>query len=461
MTKVSVIIPIYNGARYLRESLDSVIQQSLDDIEIICVDDASTDLTPVILKEYSKTFSKMKIITNTENCGAGISRNRGLNYAEGKYVIFLDADDIFEKDMLVQAFHRIEKYDADICVFNEDRFTYNIVNRMKYDYPRMYWNKLEKMGVFSPESIKDIIFNIWNGWPWDKLFKRSFVLDNKLHFQEIKSSEDGLFVHGALSVAEKITCIDKIYVHHREGVTTSLSNQRDDSWECCCSYLKALKSYLDDHGNFIKYKKSFINWAADFLYWNYWSLNGKNREKLFYLLKDNVLKDLEILGYARTEFYNDFYYWFAHGIDKCDTYEDCRIPVKGIHRWEEMMCHNMKKIEVLFRFLKAHSYRTAVWHAGERGKIFLEKYDQKGDIIKVYDEDDKKAGKSFAGRYPIEPFHSLTCRNIDFIIVTNRNFFDTIAKKIKEENVDIFVFNLDLYLTSFRAFPITFEACIL
>lgn len=460
MTKVSVVIPVYNGATYLRECLDSILQQSLKEIEVICIDDASIDATPMILQEYSGNYNKIRIITNIVNCGAGASRNRGLDIAKGEYVIFLDSDDIFEKDMLYQAFQQIEKYDADICVFREDKFTDNISGHTEYVYSRECWGDLQKMGVFSPEDIKEIIFNIWNGWPWDKLFRKKFLLENKLRFQEIRSSEDGLFVHGALSVAKKITCLNQIYVHHRVDVATSLSNQRDDSWKCCYLYLKALKRYLIERNNFSKYKKSFINWAVDFLYWNYWSLNEQNRQKLFYLLKEDILDELGLLEYTRDEFYNGFYYWFVHTIKSCSTYNDCLIPVEMTQRWEAMLYHNKEKMEKLFRFIRTHQYRTAVWGAGVRGKTFLCKYDKRKEIIKVYDKDFKRKGEKFAGKYIIDCFDSVTCKDIDFIIVTNSIYFDSIVKNVKKVKSDISILDLELYFTLYLSFPLSLEECI-
>lgn len=120
MIKISVVVPVYNGEKYLQECLDSILNQTLEEIEIICIDDASTDQTSSILQQYKSQQSRIKIITNPINSGPGVSRNKGLDKATGKYVIFLDADDIFEKDMLNQVFQRMEHDSADICTFGED-----------------------------------------------------------------------------------------------------------------------------------------------------------------------------------------------------------------------------------------------------------------------------------------------------------------------------------------------------
>ena len=120
MIKISVVVPIYNGEAYLRECLDSILSQTLEEIEVLCIDDGSTDSCLQILHQYEENDKRIKIISNTKNSGPGTSRNKGLEKARGKYVIFLDADDVFEKELLELAFSRAEIYQTDICIFRED-----------------------------------------------------------------------------------------------------------------------------------------------------------------------------------------------------------------------------------------------------------------------------------------------------------------------------------------------------
>ncbi|NBH20428.1 glycosyltransferase family 2 protein, partial [Clostridiaceae bacterium] len=176
MIKVSVVIPVYNGEAYLEECMDSILFQTLKEIEVICVDDGSTDHCSELLQKYKEMDSRVKVITNQRNSGPGTSRNKGLEKARGKYVIFLDADDVFEEELLELAFSRAEIYQTDICIFREDEFSDSIKKRTEYPYSRFSIEKLEKRGVFSPKDVKDVLFNLWNGWAWDKLFLREFVL---------------------------------------------------------------------------------------------------------------------------------------------------------------------------------------------------------------------------------------------------------------------------------------------
>ena len=97
--KVSVIIPVYNTEKYLRQCLDSIVNQTLIDIEIICIDDGSTDMSLKILEEYSRADSRFTILHQT-NQYAGVARNRGLDEAKGKYIFFMDSDDYCDLQLL-------------------------------------------------------------------------------------------------------------------------------------------------------------------------------------------------------------------------------------------------------------------------------------------------------------------------------------------------------------------------
>ena len=117
MVKVSVIIPVYNVEPYLKQCMDSVVGQTLKDIEIICVDDGSTDGSLDILREYAAEDNRIQIIEQ-KNAGAGAARNNGMRHATGKYLSFLDSDDFFEPRMLEKAYDLAEKDQADLSLIH-------------------------------------------------------------------------------------------------------------------------------------------------------------------------------------------------------------------------------------------------------------------------------------------------------------------------------------------------------
>ena len=121
MVKVSVIIPVFNVEDYLKQCLDSVVHQTLKDIEIICVNDSSTDKSLDILEEYAKTDWRIRVITQP-NAGAGAARNKGMDVATGKYLAFLDSDDFFELNMLEKAYEMAEDEQSDLVVYKSDQY---------------------------------------------------------------------------------------------------------------------------------------------------------------------------------------------------------------------------------------------------------------------------------------------------------------------------------------------------
>jgi len=179
--KVSVIVPIYNVEKYLRQCLQSIADQSLKEIEIICVDDGSTDASPKIVQEFAEKDSRFIAVTQ-ENGGAGKARNTGLRMAKGKYMSFLDSDDFFDKDMLLEAYNTAEQYGADFSVFKSDQY-YENENTFKQVSWTVRYPDLPPYQPFSRRAITENVFKIFVGWAWDKLYNREFVMKNNLWFQ--------------------------------------------------------------------------------------------------------------------------------------------------------------------------------------------------------------------------------------------------------------------------------------
>ena len=168
--KVSVIIPVYNAERYLKQCLDSIINQTLKEIEIICVDDGSTDSSLEILKKYEKKDGRVQIIQQ-KNQFAGVARNNGLKIARGKYVFFIDSDDFCEISLLNSVFLVAEKNNVDIVAF--DHYLYDEKNKTnKRIYDVNYRNIIEKKNnIFNYKDFPTRIMSSINPVPWNKLIK--------------------------------------------------------------------------------------------------------------------------------------------------------------------------------------------------------------------------------------------------------------------------------------------------
>ncbi|WP_288695302.1 glycosyltransferase family 2 protein [uncultured Brachyspira sp.] len=226
MIKISVIVPVYNVEDYLKECLDSIINQTLKEIEILCIDDCGTDNSIDILKEYAKKDDRIRIISHKENKGLGPARNTGIKESKGEYISFIDSDDYISRDYLENLYNTIIKYDTDIVstinikrVVGEAISLYSInINKYLSIFQKIF-NKNHFEGI-SNANIKDEKENTKN-YPfvvaWNKLYKRSFLLDNDLFFMDIKKgSEDEDFYQRLLLNSPSISYNHKSIYYYRE-----------------------------------------------------------------------------------------------------------------------------------------------------------------------------------------------------------------------------------------------------
>ena len=302
--KVSVIIPVYNVEKYLRQNLDSVANQTLKDIEVICVDDGSTDSSFEIVKEYAEKDPRF-IAVSQENGGAGAARNNGLRRARGKYLSFLDSDDFFDERMLEEAYNKAEETKADFVVFRSDQY-YEETKEFKNVSWTLRYAEIPPYQPFGRRAMTDNVFKVFVGWAWDKLYNREFVLNNNLWFQEQRTSNDMLFVFSAVAIAKKIACVekDKILAHQRRNNKDSLSNTREKSWDCFYKALLALKQRLVDEGIYKELEKDYINYALHFSLWNLNTLAEPTYSKLYDKLKNEWWQELGVAGKDKGYFYN-------------------------------------------------------------------------------------------------------------------------------------------------------------
>lgn len=302
MVKVSVIIPVYNVERYLEQCLDSVINQTLKEIEIICVNDSSTDKSLGLLKEYAEKDNRIQVITQV-NAGAGAARNRGMAAATGKYLSFLDSDDFFELDMLEKAYNLAEKDETDLVVYKSDQY-----HTDKDEFVKVNWVVREKeippYHPFNHRQMTDNIFKVFVGWAWDKLFLKEFVDAHELKFQEQRTSNDMLFVFSAVALAKRISVVPEVLAHQRRDAKDSLSKTRENSWWCFHDALCALREKLQEERLFEELEKDYINYALHFTLWNYNTLLEPTKAELKDKLEKEWLAEFGIRGKPKEYFYN-------------------------------------------------------------------------------------------------------------------------------------------------------------
>lgn len=217
--KVSVIIPVYNGELHLRQCLDSVCGQTLQEIEIICVDDGSTDSSLKILKEYQEKDSRIQIYQQ-KNLYAGVARNTGKSHATGEYLVFWDCDDFFELNALELMYKKAVSLNADICVCGGNRYLDD--KKKIFPNPEYMQKKRIPKEIFNRQTNEKYILNFTNEAAWNKIFRREFIEEKELDFQPVRNGNDVYFVIHALCMASRITVVNKALVNYRTNQTQGL-----------------------------------------------------------------------------------------------------------------------------------------------------------------------------------------------------------------------------------------------
>ena len=252
--KVSVIIPVYNAEAYLEQCLDSVESQTLRDIEIICVDDGSTDASLAILRQHAEKDGRVRILQQ-KNQYAGVARNNGMAAASGEYYIFLDADDFFESVLLETLYTRGQELNADMVLCGADQYD---VSSGKFE--SMSWLLSEECfhaPVVSRETMANKIFQLTSLAPWNKLFSARFVKEHALQFQALPRANDAYFSMTALALAERIAAVDQVLVHYRVGMSTNLQAKNHLTPLAFCQALEAVKARLESEGLWPALRRSF------------------------------------------------------------------------------------------------------------------------------------------------------------------------------------------------------------
>lgn len=302
MAKVSVIIPVYNAEKYLSHCLNFVVEQTLPDIEIICVDNGSTDSSFSILQEYAAKDCRF-ILLQQQNKDTGVARNKGLQQAKGTYVIFLDTDHFFEQNLLELAYQAGIKDTADVILFEVDRFD-NYTKKFSEAKWLLKADLIPAKRTFSAKDIPDRIFNIVTPCLETKMFRRSFVLNENLLFQDTRNFFDVRFVMTALAIAERITFVSEPLVHYRVDVGCRHQVKiNKDLFNFYITYA-ALKEELVKRNCFHLFEQSFVNLAlSSCLYSLRASDNNYTKELLLYRMP-SLFQKLGISGHEDEYFYS-------------------------------------------------------------------------------------------------------------------------------------------------------------
>lgn len=231
--KLSVIIPVYNAERFLRQCLDSVFAQTIDDFEVICINDGSSDSSPEILREYAKAHENLVVI-DQENHGNGFARNYGISVARGDYIGFVDSDDFIRPDMFEKMVGVLTETGADISIANPflyDQNTHRVsVYRSMLDYYRM-----SRLGAFSPMEHPEVFSCLGC---WDKVYRRSLLIENRIEYPVNRIFEDHVFSYKSLVSARRAAVLKDSYYYYRKNAGQSITDKEKKDDPCKFDFLQ-------------------------------------------------------------------------------------------------------------------------------------------------------------------------------------------------------------------------------
>lgn len=284
---ISIVVPVYNVEKYINQCIDSILNQTYPHFELICVDDGSTDNSYKILKEYEKQDSRV-IVIQQKNQYAGVARNRGMEIAKGKYILFLDSDDFILENTFELLVEGAEKDKTDVLVFDSyqyDNTTQKVINTLWVALkPNMFGT-----GIKSAKEISDIVFDFTTPVPWNKFYLREFIKENNIKFQDLKRSNDMFFVYASLACANRIGVLNQKLYFYRDNNKESLQGSGDETPTIYAEALYALKEWLENRNYWNTFQKSFETMATSISLYNW---NNMKSIEAYHVLKDALKNEI-------------------------------------------------------------------------------------------------------------------------------------------------------------------------
>lgn len=310
--RVSVIVPVYNSMPHLERALESLRAQTVGDLEVICVDDGSSDDSLALLERYraDADFPALTVLTG-EHGGPGCARNRGLDVATGTYVYFLDADDFIEPHTLELACGRADELGLDVVIWDFWHFN-DRMGRDQHppvgtlDFPAFSDYPGHEGRVFSAADNPDAVFSAFGNWPWNKLFRRELIEESGLRFPPLFRTEDLPFTCMALVRARRMAVIYERLSHYRIRTGTSAMDNKDRHALDFLEALALFRGQLADAGLLDAYRVAYDRWALGSVVYNLNSLRDvASFSQVFRKLRAGGLERLGLLREPEEAFDNE------------------------------------------------------------------------------------------------------------------------------------------------------------
>lgn len=450
--KISVIVPVYNAEPFLHESLSSILNQTFKNIEVICVNDGSTDNSLNILYDFAEKDSRIKVITK-ENGGCGSARNKSLDNATGDYIYFFDPDDYVLPNAFEELYYNAVRNKSDLVMFKIARFRDG--EPIDYSIPGFEFEKIFKdvdfnNFTFNYKDIKRYVLNA-SFAPWTKLYKKSF-LDSYPDFRfDLNVAFDDVPFHvKSLLRASKISFIPEFFYHYRLSNPHSVNNTKSnqiDIFKIC----DLVETFLKESNHMEEFKDEFLEFKIQQIS-NY--IISCNYEEYYILAKQEFKKiDLSNSNIPRPLIEN------YHSVINSDSYDEYRtekgyspinkniadivdspkisviVPVYNTEKFisrclDSLINQSLKNIEII----------CVDDGSTDNSLEILKKYEQKDSRIKVFSKENQGAGS--ARNLGLENAKGEFINFIDSDDWLDLNTFKELYEKSKENNLDILMYQL-------------------
>lgn len=302
--KVSVVVPVYNSEKYLDKTMESLLKQTHDNFEIICVNDGSQDGSLEKLRAFERADNRV-IVVDKQNEGPSVARNVGIKMATGDYLCFVDADDFVEKTMLQRLVDAAETNAADVVVFGIDEFN----DEKKRFYPMRHAvvkGKVPIGVVFDPREVENYFENMV-GFTVNKLYRMSYFRSLNLEFPSIGAHEDAPFTYVASSVSDRVYVLNAILYHYRrERAEGSRSDDTETQYEYMLKALECMQTEFEKRDIFEDYKQDFINYVLFMCRWKFKQISGEPRQRFYDYIRSDWLVKMGVFDCPNDYFYEQF-----------------------------------------------------------------------------------------------------------------------------------------------------------
>ena len=346
MVKVSVIMPVYNGSDYLAEAIDCVLNQTHDDLELICVDDGSTDNSLDLLTDYEQKDNRVRVFSQ-KNQGGGAARNFALSHVSGKYLYFMDADDKIKLDAFSQLIGEMEDKNLDFIIFSAINYASDTGEKFKTPYYSM--EKLKAFGegkVFSFDDLGDLIFDI-SVTPWCKFYNAQFVLNSGARFLENSIFHDNQFFWEVLFNAKRMSFIDGYYYTRRRHSASS-TGAGDERYVNIINVVNNIIKLFEKYNQLDRFKQILYNKKVLWIYTRYVEISDEFKQIFYTEMKHDFTSIRDVSFKAHLDTKNTFIF---ESVINSDTMKEFELLLKNYELTQEnIQLKNRKKLSNFIKY---------------------------------------------------------------------------------------------------------------